>query len=76
MFEIEPGKFYKTRRGDKARIYDASGTENENSCFFWHGAILCSDRPEFWSYCGWDKFGRASYAVNKPEDGDDIVAEW
>lgn len=82
MIEIQSGKTYRTRSGDKARIYARSGLVDEESCFYWHGAIKWKGHngtryEDYWQFCSWDKSGRASYAGpgEKTESSTDIVEE-
>lgn len=63
---IEANKHYKTRGGEKVRIYatDCSGIYSV------HGAILSTDG---WWVSGWLDNGRKSY---RAQDDIDIVSEW
>lgn len=64
---IEPGKFYKTRDGRKARIYAVDGALP----FLIHGATLGSVK---WIFCEWTMNG-AAWASGE-EHPSDIVSEW
>lgn len=71
--KLEVGKFYKTRGGDKARIYavDAGGD------YPVHGAVYCpAPHPgnSEWEFMTWCPDG--SYYGNEDEDRLDIIAEW
>lgn len=62
---IEPGKFYKTRGGNKVRIYATDG----EAPYVIHGAIFYKT----WVACTWTSAGRL---WNGPEAIENIVAEW
>lgn len=66
--KIEPGKFYKTRDGRKARVYavEVEGT------YPIHGAHL---RDGVWHADVWTKAGGINTYANTPFNGD-IVSEW
>lgn len=65
---IEPGKFYRTRNGYKARIYATDGGDTKNLI---HGAILKQD--DSWLSQCWHAGGKY---FNKCQCDDDIVSEW
>lgn len=66
--KIEAGKFYKTRDGQKARVYalDACGD------YPVHGAVLCNDG--MWILSSWTCGGHDD--AEGPASSNDIVAEW
>lgn len=68
---IEPGKFYKTRAGEKARIY--SDDNGECAVTRFHGAIY-SVAARLWAQRGWSELGLIKN--NDLLDEDDIIAEW
>lgn len=65
--KIESGKFYKTRGGDKARIYALDG----RSSYPVHGAMLISS--------GWQSYAWTATGKDAPVDAEcsnDIVSLW
>lgn len=64
--KIEVGKFYKTRDGNKVRIY----TTDRGGRYPIHGAIFDGR----WINAEWEKTGQ--YADWVPLSSADIVAEW
>jgi hypothetical protein len=67
--KIEVGRFYKTRAGQKARIYAIDGGGGHPI----HGAIYYSDEewiPEDWTTGGFCLYGADTSRPN------DIVSEW
>lgn len=66
--KIEVGKFYKTRDGNKVRIYAMDGA----GAFPIHGAVLSAG---VWVFCSWSANG-----LHTNEEGDsmprDLVSEW
>lgn len=65
---IEPGKFYKTRNGRKARIYATDGGDD----FPLHGAVFDASR---WDPRAWRKDGLVFHHL-RGEHSADIIAEW
>jgi len=69
--KIEVGKLYKTRCGDKVRIYATDGAGS------WpiHGAALES---EGWCDESWSSLGSSSFkhSFNHKKMGREIVSEW
>lgn len=66
--KIEEGKFYRTRDGQKARIYATDGGYDER----YHGAILCDMG---WFSTTWAEHG-AWWSIDGAVHDYDIVAEW
>lgn len=66
--EIKVGNFYKTRGGNKVRIYD---TESGGACTI-HGAVL--SKKGFWESRSWGING--NFYQDKTKDRDDIIEEW
>lgn len=67
---IEPGKFYKTRGGNKVRIYATDGGPGR---YVVHGAFMDSGEwhPDVWC------IGGECYATDDTsESPKDIIAEW
>ena len=64
--KIEVGKFYKTRRGSKVRIY----TIENGGEYPIHGAVFNGT----WESYSWNRDGE--WVDNLTPAGDDIVAEW
>jgi len=67
--KIEPGKFYKTRDGRKARIYAVGGLGS----FPAHGAICYG--TDMWEVATWHLNG-CSHVLSSGTCEADIVAEW
>ncbi len=65
---IEIGKFYKTRKGQKVKIYSTEGNYPDYPI---HGATLWDDG---WEVEKWTKKG--FYLWRETECGLDIVGEW
>lgn len=65
--KIEPGKFYKTRSGRKARIYAVDG----DSVRPIHGAIIANGD---WILAGWGMDGNFYDSSNESEY--DLISEW
>ena len=70
---IEVGKFYKTREGEKVRIYATDGHGGDTL----HGAVYYDNR---WLDQRWDKYGKCWQNIDRSKsDGAselDIVSEW
>ena len=68
---LEVGKFYKTRSGDKVRIYATDGRNMEDAPHPVHGAILCENG---WVAEQWSVEGKYDYDGSATQS--DIVSEW
>ena len=62
--KIEAGKFYKTRGGEKVRIYAVDGA----GVFSIHGAVL---ERESWVVTSWNEDGSSDFS-----ESNDIAGEW
>lgn len=66
--KIEVGKFYRTRKGDKARVYATDG----DGAHATHGAVLLGGE---WSSSTWTVEGKFNAFVDV-ESSLDLVSEW
>jgi len=64
IMKIEAGKFYKTRGGEKVRIYAVDGA----GVFSIHGAVL---ERESWVVTSWNEDGSSDFS-----ESNDIAGEW
>lgn len=67
QMNIEPGKFYRTRDGKKARIYATDG----GSPYQIHGAVQCD---EVWVSHTWTKDG--IFREGTLQADSDLISEW
>lgn len=67
---IEAGKFYRTKNGNKVRVYAIYGVEDDKEKQPIHGAWLCG---KGWFAAAWCKDGSWPY---EHEDGFNLVAPW